>query len=48
MIRFISHYFHDLHVSREYYLTRAERRKAWLMALGILACIAISLLLWLR
>ena len=46
MIRFISHYFHEAHVHREYYLSRAERRKAWLMAWGILICIAIVILLW--
>jgi hypothetical protein len=48
MIHFISRYFHDLHINREYYLSRAERRKAWLLACGILVCIAIVLFLWLK
>jgi hypothetical protein len=48
MIPFISKYFYELHNNKIYWLTKAERRKAWLMACGILICITIALILWLK
>ena len=48
MIHFLSRYRQQFYYHRQHYLNRAERRKAWLMACGILVCIAIALLLWLH
>ena len=46
MIHFISRYYYTVHRNKVEMLTRAEKRKAWLMACGILVCIVILILLW--
>ena len=48
MIHFISRYFYTVQRNKVEMLTRDEKRKAWLTALGILACIAIVLFLWIK
>lgn len=48
MIHFISRYFYELEHNRIYWLTKAEKRRAWFMACAILVCIAIVILLWMR
>jgi hypothetical protein len=48
MIPFLSKYRQQFYYERAYWMSRAEKRKAWLMALGILVCIVITLFLWMR
>jgi hypothetical protein len=47
MIHFLSHYRQRWQYERVYWLTRAEKRRAVLLTCGIMACVTITVLLWL-
>jgi hypothetical protein len=47
MIPTISHLLYRVHHEREYWLTRAEKRRALLLTCGIMACLTITVLIWL-
>jgi hypothetical protein len=48
MIPTISHLLYRVHHERQYWLTRAEKRRAALLLSLIAACIIISVILWLQ
>jgi hypothetical protein len=48
MIPFLSRYLQQLHFERVYWLTRAERRRAFWLLTGVALCIAALALIWLR
>jgi hypothetical protein len=46
MIPTITHLLYRVHHERQYWLTRAEKRRAALLLGGIVLCIGLSVLLW--
>jgi hypothetical protein len=46
MIHFISRYFYELDRNRVYWLTRAERRRAFRLCCILTALITLSVLMW--
>lgn len=48
MIPTIGDYLYQLHHHKQYWLTRAERRRAILLLCGITACLGLTLFLWLK
>jgi hypothetical protein len=47
MIRLLSHHLQQLHYQRQYWLTRAERRRAIIFMSLLTVLVTISILLWL-
>jgi hypothetical protein len=46
MIPTVSHLLYRVHHERQYWLTRAEKRRAFVLACGLIFVIATGILLW--
>lgn len=47
MIHFVSRYRQQWHYERDYWLTRAEKKRAVKLIAALIACVTITVLLWL-
>jgi hypothetical protein len=47
MIHMLSRYLYECERNKQYWLTRAEKRRAMLLLCGITLCVTITVLLWL-
>jgi hypothetical protein len=47
MTPFLSRYMQQWHHEKQYWLTRAEKRRAFMLTCGIMVCVTITVMLWL-